>query len=216
MFKLDYRIKDKNGNFKWEECKVRLVKKLDTEELKGIVLVKDISNMKELIEISEKDSLTTLYNRRTIKIMIEEILNQPLESCRSFHAFLLLDLDNFKMLNDRFGHIMGDSALKEVADKLERRFKENGIIERLGGDEFIIFIKNLTSTRELNKILNGILKDLTITYTFSEISVTISASIGVTIAPKDGNSFQELYKKSDISLYYVKNNKKNGFSFYKS
>lgn len=215
-FKLDYRIKDKNGNFKWEECKVRLVKKLDTEELKGIVLVKDISNMKELIEISEKDSLTTLYNRRTIKIMIEEILNQPLESRRSFHAFLLLDLDNFKMLNDRFGHIMGDSALKEVADKLERRFKENGITGRLGGDEFIVFIKNLTSTRELNKILNGILKDLTITYTFSEISVTISASIGVTIAPKDGNSFQELYKKSDISLYYVKNNKKNGFSFYKS
>lgn len=53
-FKVDYRIKDKNGNFKWEECKVRLIKKLDTEELKGIVLVKDISNMKQLIEISEK------------------------------------------------------------------------------------------------------------------------------------------------------------------
>ena len=215
-FKLDYRIKDKNGNFKWEECKIRLVKKLDTEELKGIVLIKDISNMKELIEISEKDSLTTLYNRRTIKIMIEEILNQPLESPRNFHVFLLLDLDNFKMLNDRFGHIMGDSALKEVADKLEKRFKENGIIGRLGGDEFIVFIKNLASAKELTKILNEILKDLSITYTCSGVSVAISASIGVTIAPEDGKSFQELYRKSDIALYYVKNNQKNSFAFYKN
>lgn len=215
-FKLDYRIKDKNGNYKWEECKIRLVKKLDTEELKGIVLVKDISNMKELIEISEKDSLTALYNRRTIKIMIEEALSKPLENEKNFHAFLLLDLDNFKTLNDRLGHIMGDSALKEVADKLEEYFKENGITGRLGGDEFIVFIKNLTSVKELTKILNEILKDLSITYTCSGISVAISASIGVTIAPKDGKSFQELYRKSDIALYYVKNNQKNSFAFYKN
>ncbi|BBA51165.1 putative diguanylate cyclase [Fusobacterium varium] len=215
-FKLDYRIKDKNGNYKWEECKIRLVKKLDTEELKGIVLVKDISNMKELIEISEKDSLTALYNRRTIKIMIEEALSKPLENEKNFHAFLLLDLDNFKTLNDRLGHIMGDSALKEVADKLEGYFKENGITGRLGGDEFIVFIKNLTSVKELTKILNEILKDLSITYTCSGISVAISASIGVTIVPKDGKSFQELYRKSDIALYYVKNNQKNSFAFYKN
>lgn len=215
-FKLDYRIKDKTGNFKWEECKIRLIKRIDTDELKGIVLVKDISNMKELIEISEKDSLTTLYNRRTMKNMIEEILNKPVENSTYFHAFLLLDLDNFKMLNDMFGHVVGDTALKEIADKLVKHFKENGIIGRLGGDEFIIFIKNLTSIKELKNIINVALKDLTITYTYSGISVAISASIGVTLVPKDGNSFQELYKKSDTALYYVKNNKKNGFSFYKS
>lgn len=74
-FKADYRIKDKNGNFNGEECKVRLIK-LDTEELKGIVLVKDISNMKQLIEISEKDSLTLLYNRRTTKLAVDEILRK--------------------------------------------------------------------------------------------------------------------------------------------
>ena len=61
-----------------------------------------------------------------------------------------------------------------------------------------------------------VLEDINITYTIEETSVTISASIGIALAPKDGNTFQELYKKSDIALYYVKNNKKNGYSFYKS
>lgn len=215
-FKVDYRIKDKNGNFKWEECKVRLIKKLDTEELKGIVLVKDISNMKQLIEISEKDSLTLLYNRRTTKLAVDEILRKKLEGKSQFHAFLILDLDNFKMLNDKFGHMKGDSVLQEVAAKLTEYFGKNGIIGRLGGDEFIVFVKNLVSINDLKNTLNNILEDINITYTIEETSVTISTSIGIALAPKDGNSFQELYKKSDIALYYVKNNKKNGYSFYKS
>ena len=215
-FKADYRIKDKNGNFKWEECKVRLIKKLDTEELKGIVLVKDISNMKQLIEISEKDSLTLLYNRRTTKLAVDEILRKKLEGKSQFHAFLILDLDNFKMLNDKFGHMKGDSVLQEVAAKLTEYFGKNGIIGRLGGDEFIVFVKNLVSINDLKNTLNNILEDINITYTIEETSVTISTSIGIALAPKDGNSFQELYKKSDIALYYVKNNKKNGYSFYKS
>lgn len=215
-FKADYRIKDKNGNFKWEECKIRLIKKLDTEELKGIVLVKDISNMKQLIEISEKDSLTLLYNRRTTKLAVDEILRKKLEGKSQFHAFLILDLDNFKMLNDKFGHMKGDSVLQEVAAKLTEYFGKNGIIGRLGGDEFIVFVKNLVSINDLKNTLNNILEDINITYTIEETSVTISTSIGIALAPKDGNSFQELYKKSDIALYYVKNNKKNGYSFYKS
>lgn len=215
-FKLDYRIKDKNGNFKWEECKIRLIKKLDTEELKGIVLVKDISNMKQLIEISEKDSLTLLYNRRTTKLIVEEILSQSLKRKSQFHAFLIFDLDNFKMLNDKFGHMKGDTVLQEVADKLTEYFGKNGVIGRLGGDEFIVFVKNLASINNLKNILNKILEEINTTYTIEETSVTISASIGIALAPKDGNTFQELYKKSDIALYYVKNNKKNGYSFYKS
>lgn len=215
-FKIDCRVKIGDSFYKWIEYCIRIMKKTDTDELKGIVLVKDISDKRELIEIARKDSLTSLYNRRTSKNMIEEILSNGMKNKSEFHAFLILDLDNFKALNDHLGHIMGDMALQKVAAKLTERFHENGIMGRLGGDEFIVFIKNLSSIKELKKTLDEILKDLSLTYSDSENSVDISVSIGVALAPKDGTTFQELYKKSDIALYYVKNNKKNGYAFYRN
>lgn len=215
-FKIDCRVRIGKSFYKWIEYCIRIMKKTDTDELKGIVLVKDISDKRELIEIARKDSLTSLYNRRTSKNMIEEFLSSGTKDKSEFHAFLILDLDNFKALNDHLGHIMGDMALQKVAAKLTERFPENGIIGRLGGDEFIIFIKNISSIKELKKTLDEMQKDLSMTYSDSENSVDISVSIGVALVPEDGTTFQELYKKSDIALYYVKNNKKNGYAFYKN
>lgn len=214
-FKVDYRTKDANGIYKWAEFCIRVIKKLSTDEIKGILLIKDISNIKELKEMSEKDPLTSLYNRRATKKHIDNFLESTKEDITSSHAFIILDLDNFKTLNDTLGHIMGDIALQEFALKLVERFKNQSIIGRLGGDEFIIFLKYISSKDELREILKKILSDFTVTYSHSGISVDISASIGVAIIPQDGSTFQELYKKSDIALYSIKNTSKNNFAFYK-
>lgn len=214
-FKADYRTKDANGVYKWAEFCIRVIKKLSTDEIKGILLIKDISNIKELKEMSEKDPLTSLYNRRATKKHIDNFLESTKEDTASSHAFIILDLDNFKTLNDTLGHVMGDIALQEFALKLVDRFKNQSIIGRLGGDEFIIFLKYISSKDELKEILKKILNDFTVTYSHSDISVDISTSVGVAIAPQDGNTFQELYKKSDIALYSIKNTSKNNFAFYK-
>lgn len=214
-FKADCRIKDTNEVYKWAEFHIHVIKKLSTDEIKGILLIKDISNIKELKEMSERDPLTSLYNRRATKKHIDNFLESTKEDTTSSHAFIILDLDNFKTLNDTLGHIMGDIALQEFALKLVESFKNQSIIGRLGGDEFIIFLKYISSKDELKEILKKILNDFSVTYGHSDISVDISASVGVAIAPQDGNTFQELYKKSDIALYSIKNTSKNNFSFYK-
>lgn len=214
-FKADCCIKDTNEVYKWAEFHIHVIKKLSTDEIKGILLIKDISNIKELKEMSERDPLTSLYNRRATKKHIDNFLESTKEDTTSSHAFIILDLDNFKTLNDTLGHIMGDIALQEFALKLVESFKNQSIIGRLGGDEFIIFLKYISSKDELKEILKKILNDFSVTYGHSDISVDISASVGVAIAPQDGNTFQELYKKSDIALYSIKNTSKNNFSFYK-
>lgn len=214
-FKADYRIKDNKGKYIWTECCIRVIKKISTDEIKGILLIKDISNIKELKEMSEKDPLTSLYNRRAIKKHIDNFLENSKEDKSSSHAFIILDLDNFKTLNDTLGHVMGDIALQELSLKLIERFKDQSIIGRLGGDEFIVFLKNISSREELSKTLKKVLNDFTITYSHSDLSVAISVSIGVAVFPQDGTTFQELYKKSDIALYNIKNTSKNSFAFYK-
>lgn len=213
-FKADYRIKDNKGKYIWTECCIRVIKKISTDEIKGILLIKDISNIKELKEMSEKDPLTSLYNRRAIKKHIDNFLENSKEDKGSSHAFIILDLDNFKTLNDTLGHVMGDIALQELSLKLIERFKDQSIIGRLGGDEFIVFLKNISSKEELSKTLKKVLNDFTITYSHSDLSVAISVSIGVAVFPQDGTTFQELYKKSDIALYNIKNTSKNSFAFY--
>lgn len=214
-FKIDYHIKDADGVYKWAEFCIHVIKKLSTDEIKGILLIKDISDIKELKEMSEKDPLTSLYNRRATEKHIDNFLENTKEDATSSHAFIIMDLDNFKALNDTLGHIMGDIALQEFALKLVECFKNQSIIGRLGGDEFIIFLKYITSKDELREILKKILNDFSVTYSHSDISVAISASVGVAIAPQDGNTFQELYKKSDMALYSIKNASKNNFAFYK-
>lgn len=213
-FKADYRIKDNKGKYIWTECCIRVIKKISTDEIKGILLIKDISNIKELKEMSEKDPLTSLYNRRAIKKHIDNFLENSKEDKGSSHAFIILDLNNFKTLNDTLGHVMGDIALQELSLKLIERFKDQSIIGRLGGDEFIVFLKNISSREELSKTLKKVLNDFTITYSHSDLSVAISVSIGVAVFPQDGTTFQELYKKSDIALYNIKNTSKNSFAFY--
>lgn len=129
---------------------------------------------------------------------------------------MLMDLDNFKQINDTFGHQYGDQVLKEVADILRKKFRRDDILGRLGGDEFTALLLNATGFEVMEPVFRELCDELKRTYTKDGKSVTISASFGIAEAPKYGTAFGELYEKSDLMLYKVKESTKNGYQAYKN
>ncbi len=137
----------------------------------------------------------------------------------STFAFYIIDMDNFKAVNDNLGHAIGDKVLVDVANKLTLLFNEYDFIGRLGGDEFAVMLvipENMSnySSRLIELKAKSLCENLKETYSDDRADVTVSASIGIAIYEKDGRSFSELYRHADLALYQSKNNGKNQFTFY--
>ncbi len=164
---------------------------------------KEIIKNKELQQISEIDELTSLYNRRSGVLHIEEILN---DKSKEAYAFVMLDFDNFKQINDNFGHVVGDEALQFLSSSLKSIFKEDSICARLGGDEFVILLYNLPTEFEIRKsvavykvnMLLDYLRNTKLEYINND---SISVSCGIAL---EGGNFDVLYQRSDIALYSSK------------
>lgn len=201
--------------YRWVSCVVYKIN-MDAENT-VIFVVTDIDDRKRqeiaLKEQAERDGLTGLYNAVTTRSKINELLSQK-DSLNETHVFVLLDLDNYKQINDTFGHSYGDQVLVDIATTLNTRFRSSDIVGRLGGDEFIILLRSVRSYGYAEHMIEELCKAIHKTYTDGDLSVTISASIGIAIAPTDGSTFEQLYKKSDIAQYHVKRQGKNGFSRY--
>ena len=172
-----------------------------------------IEGLRRDLSISaRKDPLTNLWNKK----YLEDDLNRYLESNTQDGVFIVLDIDNFKWINDTFGHIAGDSLLTEFADILESRIGPRDICARTEGDEFVVFLKGEYSIeevkeycQELLEISSNELKDLL------DDKANVSVSIGVSFSPYDGIDFATLYSKADKALYFVKQNGKNSFHLFK-
>lgn len=162
--------------------------------------------MRQEIEIFRQkagtDYLTGLYNRGKGTELITELLNE-MDTETESHAFIILDLDNFKGLNDTLGHQTGDAALQDVASILQRHFRNYDIICRLAGDEFVVLINNIPE-EVVQKNLEILLKKMNLCYQNGEAEFQISASAGAAMAPSDGRDFQTLYQKADEALYAAK------------
>ena len=150
---------------------------------------------------SQPDFLTGLFNRETLEEWVGLYLGSEPERMQ---AFLILELDHFKEINDTMGHTKGDEVLRDVAGALRHQFRRDDLIARLGGDEFVILLKHLDSDAVIEKLTGALGQALRRTYTQGETSLSISASIGVARAPVDGTTFAELYPKADAALYAVK------------
>ena len=210
-----YYINDEDSS--WLECERHLFNDSKTKHLIVSYVLNDISERKldEFIlkTKAERDLLTGLYNRSAGTGIITQYL-QSHKISNDTSAFLIVDLDNFKTLNDSLGHQTGDQALKDVGNILNDFFRKEDIVCRLGGDEFIVFVKNISTDTIIEKV-SVLIKKLHLSYSNDEKSVTISASIGITIAPEHGTTFNELYKKADTMLYEVKESGKSDFKLYK-
>ena len=164
-----------------------------------------------LKEKSETDSLTGIFNRGACKELISNYIEN--KSNDLYGAFFIIDIDNFKGVNDNLGHKIGDDVLKDLADNLKCLFRKSDIVGRWGGDEFIVFMKDLdfSNLHVASKIATNLCNTMNKTVTYNDISQNISLSIGI-VFTKDNINFTELYQKADEVLYTVKENGKNGFS----
>lgn len=165
-----------------------------------------------LQHLAETDQLTGLYNKVTTERKIKEYF---VENPDSQSLLFVLDIDNFKKINDTMGHAFGDEVLREIGQGLKQQFRASDIIGRAGGDEFVILLKHITEDqyviREAQKLEN-FFKGLQVGK-YTKYSVT--SSIGCAVFTKDGEDFETLYKMADEALYKAKQRGKNQLAFYK-
>jgi len=159
------------------------------------------------------DSLTGLSNRFRMSQTLEKILTAPQVQHRSCSVFLL-DLDRFKQVNDTLGHPAGDALLKQVAQRLERVVGKVGRVGRLGGDEFEVIVPGKSERTQLGHLAGQIIENLSQPYSIEGSRVMIGASIGIAIAPDDGQSSEALIRNADLALYAAKDGGRGRYHFY--
>ena len=208
---------DENGNYKRKHIQYQYYDKTEKIVLlqRTDITESYLKQKQRLLEFqrvekeAKTDFLTQLYNRAGCEQMIDNYLSTY--TGKNFCAFLLIDLDNFKTINDLMGHQKGDDVLKDVAEILHHSFRKDDIIARLGGDEFVVFLKDIVDKNDIKPLLSNILKKLSLQYNDHGHCVQISASIGVSFFKDSGKTFHDLYKQADLAMYKSKHNGKNNY-----
>lgn len=173
-------------------------------------LQSDSRSMSKLQNDAEKDLLTGVYN----KLSTEKRIRSYMQKEGACGLFYIVDLDNFKKINDTYGHAFGDEVLRTVGKRLNTEFRATDIVGRLGGDEFCVFLKDLSNEEEKKTQIDRmstIFKDI---YAGEHVKYNPTASIGGAEFPKHGKTFEEIYRAADRALYDVKENGKNGIKIY--
>ncbi len=171
----------------------------------------DVTETKALEIRSKTDLLTKCYNKLTSESMISDILNQ---ANGGSHAIFIIDIDDFKSVNDNLGHHFGDMVLSEVAGNLRACFRNADVVGRIGGDEFIVFLKDVDDIKIIEEKAQKIANAFKNTYSGENNSYKISGSIGIARFPIDGQSYEDLYKAADKALYRSKLQGKDCYTFY--
>lgn len=202
----------------WYVCEMHVEENMDTGHPCVYYVIKNIDEKKRMEQTlktkAERDSLTGLYNRSAATNLINQALrSDETQNNKTSNAFIILDLDNFKTLNDTLLHKTGDKALQDVSKILLNYFRKGDIICRLGGDEFVVFLKN-TPLNVVKEKLTPLLKKLHLSYERDGKKVDITASVGVAMCPECGTKFSSLYQAADQALYQAKREGKATFCVY--
>lgn len=172
---------------------------------------RDITARKKLSYQVNHDYLTGLPNRIFLYERVGQILSYIQSSNKTLVA-MFLDIDNFKEINDTFGHDAGDLVLKEVALRLSQCMRHRDMIARLGGDEFVLlFIVN--NKHNIDSVAQKILKYIAKPIPLPHRSIHVTVSIGISIYPEDSDTAEDLFKKADLAMYAAKKNGRNNFKF---
>ncbi len=214
----DYRHLVSDGSYRWMRLLMPLMRDEKTGEIQGFVQIRDIDAEKrqqlELQYKAERDSLTGLYNRGTTEKLIAEYLSAK-NTTMPTGVLFVIDIDNFKDINDHIGHLYGDAVLSELSESLRMIFREHDIVGRIGGDEFLVFAKGTLGKPLIAQKANAICTAFLRTYTNNRNEgYTVSSSIGIALCPQDGTTFESLFKRADAALYTAKATGKNTHSFY--
>jgi diguanylate cyclase (GGDEF)-like protein/PAS domain S-box-containing protein len=190
-----------------------------------VVHMNEPSILAMLIDVTEKrkteekikqlayyDTLTGLPNRNMLDSFFKELSEKSKCKDRNM-GIIFLDLDRFKIINDTMGHLFGDIVLQKCVKKLKKSIGENDMVCRYGGDEFIILLNN-TNKVKITQTAEQIIEEFTNELTIRGQQVYVSASLGISMYPKDGKNLETLIKCADTAMYCVKDNGKNNYEFY--
>ena len=212
----EVRIATSKGRYLW--CRFRATALLDEsgklQKICGIIINvhAEKQSSQALQERAERDSLTKLLNKSAAKKYVEEYINRQDETINC--ALLVIDLDNFKQVNDRYGHLFGDTALKQTARILKKMFRNQDIIARVGGDEFMVLMLGTSDEELLKNRCKQLLNAFDETFRNLCQDTKLSCSVGIAVAPNHGRSFYELFRNADQAMYQAKTKGKNTFAFY--
>ncbi|MFC6463462.1 putative bifunctional diguanylate cyclase/phosphodiesterase [Marinilactibacillus sp. GCM10026970] len=185
----------------------------------GMIIVRQLFTIKENRELIDEysylayhDPLTNLSNRakftETLELEMERVREQNQEI-----SLLLIDLDRFKVANDTLGHQIGDEILIKAAKRIEEVLAPDMQVFRLGGDEFAVIIVQETDSK-CKGVAENILQNIQKPFKINDYEVSLTASIGISVFPKNGRSYEELFKFADTAMYLAKDSGKNGFKYY--
>lgn len=208
---VQYRFIAMDGSIHWHQFVYRVWydRHRLPKECYGMITPID-QQMKEISKLQmqvEKDPLTGVLNRMAFEFYANHCFNGELKVDK--HALLLLDLDNFKQINDGYGHVLGDHALITTAEILKACVRNSDYVGRLGGDEFAVFLKSVSQEQAAKKA--GEICEALEKAEMKSNEATVTCSIGIACFPKDGNDFNELYQRADRGLYKVKGTGKNNY-----
>ncbi|HBG5220646.1 TPA: diguanylate cyclase [Clostridioides difficile] len=177
----------------------------------GIDITKERKQIEKLQHISEKDALTGIYNRAETERQIKKYFEKNLNV---MGALFMIDTDNFKQINDTEGHMIGDIVLTEMASGMKKIMRDSDVVGRISGDEFTIFMKNISSVKDAEKKAEELLYMFRHLFQKEKSFLKVTCSIGIAIYPKDGTTFKEIYARADKALYQAKNMGKNNYVIY--
>lgn len=215
LIESEFRMVSVDKSYMWSHTKGKTIYDEDKRPIRVIGKIVNIDlHKKELQKLeykAKRDPLTNVYNKGVTKELIDSFLrNFP----NGHHMFMIIDIDDFKGINDKYGHHQGDKILTFVIGQIKKIFNTGEIIGRIGGDEFVVFIGNVLDGIAMKEKADMLQSALSVCYVDDFNRITISGSVGISQAPHDGSSYDELLMCADKALYTVKGIGKNGYLLY--
>ncbi|MDE6602037.1 MAG: diguanylate cyclase [Lachnospiraceae bacterium] len=213
---IEFRIKRFDEDYTWYQANLTSLLGPEGYVTRIVGRMININDRKlkemELLLRAEKDALTGIYNQGATEQLIRNAIEDSNENALS--ALMIIDLDNFKEANDLLGHANGDQLLEKTAGILREMFKGGDVIGRIGGDEFMVFMRSMSTISDADELADNIVKSVRYDLDFEGQPIHVTCSVGVAVYPYHGKTYEELFEKADRAVYTVKANGKDGYRVY--
>lgn len=211
----EYKLRSKTGNFEWYYSTFSLIRNENGEPLRAVGLLRNIDTLKKeqesLLKRAQTDAMTGLLNKTTTETFVREHLKEIQSG--AYDIVILIDIDDFKNINDTYGHLTGDEVIIDIAHTLMRFTFNDGFVGRIGGDEFLVYLPNILDTTLACEKAEKYANELRRKYPGDngKPKVTLSIGIAATDVPIP---YSDLMEHADAAVYQAKINGKNGFVLY--
>ena len=215
LHRTEYKLRNMKGEYEWHYSTFALIKNKQGEPLRAVGVLRNINTLKQdqasLLKRAQTDSMTGLLNKATTETYVREHLKEVQSGANDI--VMLVDIDDFKNVNDTYGHLVGDEVIIEIANTLMRYTFNEGFVGRIGGDEFLVYLPNILDTQLACEKAQKYANDLRSKFPGGngKPKVTLSIGIAATDVPLP---YSDLMEQADAAVYQAKLNGKNGYVLY--